>query len=127
MAKFNGQLSIIGNQSNLDDGITDFLLVMANDPDPAHAIFSATQFLVKVRKLQSGQMINVFGTSHSNPMSIIAMTDASAGGPEAALAAGFESVAVGAPSKSGGKKKSTKRGTKKKKSAAKSAKKSRKK
>ena len=126
MANFNGQLSIIGNQSNLDDGITDFLLVMANDTDPAHAIFSATQFLVKVRKLQSGQMINVIGTSHSNPMSIIAMTDASAAGPEAALAAGFESVAVGGAAKAGGKKKSEKRGTKKKKSA-KGSKKSRKK
>ena len=119
MAKFNGQLSIIGNQSNLDDGITDFLLVMANDPDPAHAIFSATQFLVKVRKLQSGQMINVIGTSHSKPMSVIAMTDASAAGPEAALAAGFESVAVGSAAKAGK--------AKKKKTSQKSTKKSRKK
>src|ERR1043165_2228899 len=118
MAKFNGQLSVIGNQSNLDDGTTDFLLVMANDPDPAHAIFSATQFLVKVRKLQSGQMINVFGTSHSNPISVIAMTDASAAGTEAALADGFESIAVGGAPKSSGKSK-----TKKKTSAKKSNKK----
>ena len=122
MAVFNGQLSIIGNQSNLDAAAADFLLVMAGISDPAQAIFAATQFLVKVRKLHSGQMINVTGSSGSTgTVSIISMTDASPAAPEAALAAGFESVTASRSATA--KKKSRKRATKTKKRPRKSAKK----
>lgn len=92
MPTFTGQLSIIGNQSNLDHG-PDSLLVLAGEPDPAKAIFAATQFLVKIKKLHSGQMINVDGTRRtSGSVSIIAMTDASPAVQEAVAAAALESV-----------------------------------
>ena len=79
MPNFVGQLSILGNQSNLDDGQTDFLLLMAGISDPAQATFAATQFLVKTKKLQSGQNISVQGVSATiGSVSVISMTDASA-------------------------------------------------
>jgi hypothetical protein len=79
MAAFSGQLSIIGHQSNLDDGKTDWLLVMAGISDPALATFAATQFLVKTKKLHSGQNIIVQGDSGTiGSVSVISMTDASA-------------------------------------------------
>jgi hypothetical protein len=79
MAQFTGQLSIIGHQSNLDDGQTDWLLLMAGLSDPAMATFAATQFLVKTKKLHSGQSITVLGESGAiGSVSVISMSDASA-------------------------------------------------
>jgi hypothetical protein len=80
MATFVGQLSIFGNQSNLNDGQTDFLLLMAGISDPALATFSATQFLKKPPKnFHSGQSIRVEGVSGMiGTVSVISMTDASA-------------------------------------------------
>jgi hypothetical protein len=111
MATFTGTLSIIGHQSNLDDGATDWLLLRAGLSDPAQATFAATQFLVKEKKLHSNQTINVQGSSGTiGTVSIISMTDASAAGPEAAFNESFAlSGAVAPPRAGAGKKGSNKR------------------
>lgn len=112
MATFTGLLSIIGHQSNLDEGATDWLLLMAGISDPAQATFAATQFLVKAKKLHSGQMISVEGSSGTiGTVSIISMTEASAAGPQEGFEASFASAKPGALVSAG----SGKKGSKKKK------------
>lgn len=77
MAKYNGILTIISNQSSLDSS----LLLMAGIPDTAQAMFAATQFLVKARNLHSGQPIVATGQKGSiGTVSIIVMSDAQAAG-----------------------------------------------
>jgi len=110
MPNFTGLLSIIGSQSNLNSGPTNFLLIMAGISDPAQATFAATQFLVNTKNLHSGQMINVTGNAGTiGSVNIIAMTNASAAAPSPmAFTAGITSM-VG----SGAKKKKTKKTAKK--------------
>ncbi|HEX6715565.1 MAG TPA: hypothetical protein VF088_00555 [Pyrinomonadaceae bacterium] len=118
MPNFTGLLSIIGSQSNLNSGPTNFLLIMAGISDPAQATFAATQFLVKTKNLHSGQMINVTGnTGTTGSVNIIAMTNASAAAPSPmAFTAGIAPM-VG----SGAKKKSKKTAKKPGKQGAKKA------
>jgi hypothetical protein len=110
MSTFTGRFSVIGHQSNLDDGTTDWLILKAGISDPAEATFAATQFLLKTKKLIPGHLINVVGTAGVvGTVSIISMTDASSA--EEAVAVSFSINAAG--SKPGGGK-SRKRGTSKK-------------
>lgn len=75
MSDFTGRLSIISNQSSLDND----LLLMAGIPDAAQAIFAATQFLVKTKHLSSGQRIIVTGERGTfGDAGIIVMTNAAA-------------------------------------------------
>ena len=67
MSTFTGTLSIISNQSSLDGD----LLLKAGIPDTAQAIFAATQYLVKIKKLQSGQFIQVTGQKVPNISAIL--------------------------------------------------------
>lgn len=100
MPIYNGLLVIVSNQSNLNQD----LLLMAGYDDTAQAMFAATQFLVKVRGLQSGQQIGVSGKRGGvGTVKIIVMDDAWAAG------AGPDGVAVVGPqvmkpSKAGAKK-----------------------
>jgi hypothetical protein len=73
MSTFTGTLTIISNQSSLDGD----LLLKSGIPDTAQAMFAATQFLVKIRKLQPGQLIDVMGQKVPN-ISAILMDDARA-------------------------------------------------
>lgn len=77
MSNFTGILSIISNQSSLNNN----LLLLAGTPDPAQAMFAATQFLVKSRNLNSGQLITVSGKKASG-VAIIIMDDAQAAAPQ---------------------------------------------
>lgn len=76
MSTFTGTLSIISHQSSLGTN----LLMKAGIPDPTQAIFAATQFLVKIRRLQSGQFIKVIGNQIPNA-NIIIMQDAQPASP----------------------------------------------
>lgn len=76
MRDFTGILSIISNQSSLNSD----LLLMAGIPDTAQAMFAATQFLVKTRRLNSGQPITVSGEKVRG-VGIIVMHDAIAASP----------------------------------------------
>lgn len=74
---FTGTLSIISHQSSLG---TD-LLMKAGIADPTQAMFAATQFLVKIKKLQSGQFIQVTGDRVPN-VGIIIMQNAQPASPQ---------------------------------------------
>ena len=130
MPTFTGQLSIIGHQSNLDDNTTDWLLLKAGIADPAQATFAATQFLVKVKKLHSGQIINVMGSAASiGSVSVISMTNASPAGPQAMLEADLgvvasKAVASSAKKRTSKSKRSSASKTSKKKARKKSGRKS---
>lgn len=73
MSDFTGMLSIISNQSSLNNN----LLLLTGIPDTAQAMFAATQFLVKTRRLNSGQLITVSGKKVAG-VGIIVMHDARA-------------------------------------------------
>jgi hypothetical protein len=110
MSTFTGRFSVIGSQSNLDDGATDWLILKAGISDPAQATFAAAQFLLKTKKLIPGHLINVVGISGKiGTVSIVSMTNASSA--EEAVAVSFSINAAG--SKPGGAK-SSKKGTSKK-------------
>jgi hypothetical protein len=81
MPEFKGRLTVINGQSTLDDlnSTDDSLLLRAGIPDPTQAIFAATQFLLKTKKLVPGQMIVVTGNKGTfGQVSVIVMTDAQA-------------------------------------------------
>jgi hypothetical protein len=81
MPDFKGRLTVINSQSTLDDlnSTDDSLLLRAGIPDPTQAIFAATQFLLKTKKLVPGQMIVVTGSKGTfGQVSVIVMTDARA-------------------------------------------------
>lgn len=71
MSIFNGVFLKFDSQSFLNSS----LLFMAGFPDPSQAMFAATQFLVKVRNLHSGQSIQVIGT-RTEGVDVIVMQDA---------------------------------------------------
>ena len=90
MPEFPGRLIVINGQSNLDND----LLVRAGFPDATQAIAAATQFLLKTRKLLSGQSIIVTGNKGSfGDISVIVMTDARADGAQP-FAFGLEAVST---------------------------------
>lgn len=91
MPNFTGTLSIISNQSSLDSD----LLLMAGIADTAQAMFAATQFLVKIKKLHSGQFIQVTGNKVPN-LGIIVMQNAMALSMDEATPSGTESDDVSA-------------------------------
>lgn len=75
MADFSGRLTVINSQSSLDND----LLLRAGIPDATQAIFAATQFLLKTKKLLPGQMIKVTGDKGTfGSVSVIVMSDARA-------------------------------------------------
>lgn len=115
MSTFTGRFSVIGSQSNLDDGATDWLILKAGISDPAQATFAATQFLLKTKKLIPGHLINVEGASNTiGSVSIISMTNASSA-EEAVAASALRTVArSGAGGAKGSKKGAAKRGGAKK-------------
>lgn len=84
---FTGTLSIISNQSSLNGD----LLLKAGIPDMAQAMFAATQFLVKIRHLNSGQFIQVTGDKAVG-FSAIIMQDAQASPLGVAAASGFDAA-----------------------------------
>ena len=106
MPDFKGRLTVIGNQSTLDDlnSTDDSLLLRAGIPDPTQAIFAATQFLLKTKKLVPGQMIIVTGSKGTfGQVSIIVMTDARADAaqPLSVAASALALAAGSAPAPSG--------------------------
>lgn len=123
MADFSGRLTVINSQSSLDND----LLLRAGIPDATQAIFAATQFLLKSRSLNPGQMIIVTGDRGTfGNVGVIVMTDArGASGPFAVTAsvsaAAAKSSSGRKAAKSGAKKAGAAKGSKKaggKKSAA---------
>lgn len=75
MSDFLGRLTIIGNQSSLDND----LLLQAGIADANQAIAAATQFLRVSKHFSPGQMITVTGNrGQLGNASIIIMTDARA-------------------------------------------------
>lgn len=124
MANFSGRLTVINSQSSLDND----LLLRAGIPDATQAIFAATQFLLKSRNLNPGQMIIVTGDRGTfGNVGVIVMTDAHAASEQPfTVTASVSTAAAKSPSggkaaKSGAKKVGAAKGSKKaggKKSAA---------
>lgn len=120
MADFSGRLTVINSQSSLDND----LLLRAGIPDATQAIFAATQFLLKTKKLISGQKIIVTGDKGSfGDVSVIVMTDARADASQP-FAAAASDLAFAAASPSTRKTTKTRRAGSKKPGAAKGSKKS---
>lgn len=116
MPDFKGRLTVINSQSTLDDlnSTDDSLLLRAGIPDPTQAIFAATQFLLKTKKLVPGQMIVVTGSKGTfGQVGVIVMTDArpDAAQPFAVTASDLALTAGSAPAP--GVKKSRRAGSKK--------------
>jgi len=114
-----GVFSFLGNESNLDDGKSDFLILKADVPDENAAKAEATSFLVDVKKFKQNQKIKVDGaTSSLGSVPTILMTNASAvsvGGPLLGLGGSKTGPGLGKQSKkkAGSSKKTTKSRSKK--------------
>jgi len=94
MPNYTGILSIIGSQSYLD-GAVDGLLVMEGYSDVGTGSIAATQFLVRIKHLQSGQFIGVDGKHGSvGTVSIIVFRDAWPAGGDAERMEAVAAVAV---------------------------------
>ncbi|HKS30619.1 MAG TPA: hypothetical protein VJS44_22525 [Pyrinomonadaceae bacterium] len=120
MADFPGRLTVINGQSSLDNN----LLLRPGIPDATQAISAATQFLLKTKKLMSGQSIIVTGNKGTfGSISVIVMTDARAD-PSQPFAVAASASALAAAQPSGRKATKSRRAGSKKAGAAKGTKKS---
>lgn len=73
-----GVFTSLGNESNLDDGTDDFLILKDGVPDENAAKTAATSFLKDVKKFHQQQTITVEGgTSSLGSVRTILMTNAS--------------------------------------------------
>jgi len=124
-----GVFSSLGNESNLDDGTDDFLLLKAGVSDENAAKAAATTFLVDVKKFHQNQTITVEGgTSSLGTVPTILMTTASAANVDAThLGVASSKAGLGAGKKSkkktGSSKKTPTSGSKKPAKAKRSKKK----
>ena len=121
-----GVFTFLGNESNLDDGTDDFLLLKADVAEPNASKAAATTFLLDVKKFKQNQTITVQGnTSSLGTVPTILMTNASAGTAKAKKKKAKTAKAKKSSKKKAARKAAPKRSTKTKrrKAASKTARK----
>jgi len=106
-----GVFTSLGNESNLDDGKDDFLILKADVSDPDVSKAAATSFLLEVKKFHQNQTITVEGnTSSLGTVRTILMTNAS---PSQAVNFALLGGSKKSKKKAGSAKKTAKSGSKK--------------